>query len=176
MKVAFLVPSLRLSGGLNVVVEHGSRLARHHGFDVTITGVSPGARSVCVTALDVGGSGNVQLGCTTLGVAAVQAGQVMALEAVDDGVRVATTPVERTDGSTANVRVLVDGNFRASLKAGPQGIDEVLPLPPGDHEVVVTATVDGPRTIPPVLASASITVPGAPAAGAMEPGATGVGA
>lgn len=36
MKVAFLVPSLRLSGGLNVVVEHGSRLALSHGFEVTM--------------------------------------------------------------------------------------------------------------------------------------------
>ncbi|HPU38785.1 MAG TPA: hypothetical protein PLS63_04370 [Microthrixaceae bacterium] len=36
MKVAFLVPSLRLSGGLNVVMEHGSRLARDHGFDITM--------------------------------------------------------------------------------------------------------------------------------------------
>jgi len=36
VKLAFLVPSLRLSGGLNVVVEHGSRLARDHGFDVTM--------------------------------------------------------------------------------------------------------------------------------------------
>lgn len=36
MKVAFLVPSLRLSGGLNVVVEHGSRLARDHDMDVTM--------------------------------------------------------------------------------------------------------------------------------------------
>jgi len=36
VKVAFLVPSLRLSGGLNVVVEHGSRLAADHGFDVTM--------------------------------------------------------------------------------------------------------------------------------------------
>ena len=36
MKVAFLVPSLRLSGGLNVVMEHGSRLARDHDMDVTM--------------------------------------------------------------------------------------------------------------------------------------------
>jgi hypothetical protein len=36
MKIVFLVPSLRLSGGLGVVVEHGSRLARDHGFDVTM--------------------------------------------------------------------------------------------------------------------------------------------
>ena len=36
LRVAFLVPSLRLSGGLNVVMEHGSRLARNHGFDVTM--------------------------------------------------------------------------------------------------------------------------------------------
>ena len=36
MKIAFLVPSLRLSGGLNVVMEHGSRLARDHDMDVTM--------------------------------------------------------------------------------------------------------------------------------------------
>jgi len=36
VKVAFLAPSLRLSGGLNVVVEHGSRPAADHGFDVTM--------------------------------------------------------------------------------------------------------------------------------------------
>ncbi len=133
-----------------------------HGFDITLTGVTPGARNVCVIALNAVRGSDVTLGCVTTGVAAVMAGQVMALEATDDGVRVATTGVERVDGSAANVRVLVDGQFRASLKAGPDGIDEVLTLPPGDHEVVVTATVDGPRTIPPVLASAAITVPGTP--------------
>ena len=36
MRTVFLVPSLKLSGGLNVVMEHGSRLARDHGFDVTM--------------------------------------------------------------------------------------------------------------------------------------------
>jgi hypothetical protein len=131
-----------------------------YGFDVTLTGVSPGVRDVCVTALSVGRGRDVSLGCTSTGVAAVAAGQVMALEADGDGVRVATTAVERTDGAPANVRVLVDGQFRASLRAGDGGIDEVLALPPGDHEVVVTATVDGPRTIPVVLASARVEVTG----------------
>jgi hypothetical protein len=115
---------------------------------------------VCVTAHSVGRGRAVSLGCTSTGVAAVAAGQVMALEADGDGVRVATTAVERTDGAPANVRVLVDGQFRASLRAGDGGIDEVLALPPGDHEVVVTATVDGPRTIPVVLASARVEVTG----------------
>jgi glycosyltransferase involved in cell wall biosynthesis len=36
MRLIFLVPSLRLSGGLNVVVEHATRLATRHGFDVTL--------------------------------------------------------------------------------------------------------------------------------------------
>jgi len=130
-----------------------------HGFDVTLTGVSSGPRQVCVTAVNVGGGADVSLGCSTMAVAAVAAGQVMALAATDDGVRVAATPVERTDGDPASVRVLVDGRFRASLRSGPDGLDEVLTLPPGDHEVVVTATVDGPRTIPTVLASANINVP-----------------
>lgn len=61
MKVAFLVPSLRLSGGLNVVVEHGSRLASDHDFDVTMVvthhqGETPwpydGLRHVRVVDLD----------------------------------------------------------------------------------------------------------------------------
>jgi len=129
------------------------------GFDVTLTGIAPGARSVCVTALNADRGRDVVLGCSTTGVAAVQAGQVTALEATGDGVRVATTEVTRTDDSTASVRVLVDGQFRASLRAGPGGIDESLPLTPGEHEVVVTTTSDGPRTIPIVLASAAISVP-----------------
>ena len=79
---------------------------------------------------------------------------------------VATTEVLRVDGSPATVRVLVDGQFRASLRPGPGGLDEVLTVPAGDHEVVVVATVDGPRTIPPVLASALLTVP--PAVGAPD--------
>jgi O-antigen biosynthesis protein len=36
VRVAFLLPSLQLSGGINVVVEHGTRLARDHGMDVTL--------------------------------------------------------------------------------------------------------------------------------------------
>ncbi len=129
-----------------------------HGFDITVTGVAPGARSVCVTALDVGGHGDVSLGCVTTGVAAVAVGQVRALEAADGGMRLATTRIERVDGSTAHVRVLVDGWFRLSMRAGADGIDEHVKLPPGDHEVVVTATVDGPRTIPLVLTSALVRV------------------
>ena len=137
-----------------------------YGFDETITGLTPGARSVCVTAVNVGGGSNVSLGCSTVGVAAVAVGQVLALDAVAGGVHVATTEVLRVDGSPATVRVLVDGQFRASLRPGPGGLDEVLTVPAGDHEVVVVATVDGPRTIPPVLASALLTVP--PAVGAPD--------
>lgn len=36
MRLIVLVPSLRLSGGLNVVVEHATRLSSEHGFDVTL--------------------------------------------------------------------------------------------------------------------------------------------
>ncbi len=146
--------------------------ANGHGFDATLTGVAPGARQVCVTALNVGGGSDVSLGCSTMAVAAVAVGQVMALEATGDGVRVAATPVQRSDGDPASLRVLVDGRFRASLRSGPAGIDEVLTLAPGDHEVVVTATVDGPRTIPTLLASASISVPGAATASASPADAT----
>lgn len=146
-----------------------------HGFDITVTGVAPGARSVCVTALDVGGHGDVSLGCVTTGVAAVAVGQVRALEAADGGMRLATTRIERVDGSTAHVRVLVDGWFRLSMRAGADGIDEHVKLPPGDHEVVVTATVDGPRTIPLVLTSALVRVAEAAqgAAGGSDTGEVG---
>ena len=129
-----------------------------YGFDETITGVTPGSRTVCVTAVNVGGGTDVQLGCSTVAAASVAVGQVTALQSVAGGVRLATTPIVRADGEPASVRVLVDGQFRASLRSGPAGLDETLTLPPGDHEVVVVATVDGPRTIPPVLATAAITV------------------
>jgi glycosyltransferase involved in cell wall biosynthesis len=36
VRVAFLTQDLQLSGGVGVVVEHASQLARHHGFDVSI--------------------------------------------------------------------------------------------------------------------------------------------
>jgi glycosyltransferase involved in cell wall biosynthesis len=36
VRVAFLTQDLQLSGGVGVVVEHASQLARHHGFDVTL--------------------------------------------------------------------------------------------------------------------------------------------
>lgn len=36
LRLIVLVPSLRLSGGLNVVVEHATRLSTRHGFDVTL--------------------------------------------------------------------------------------------------------------------------------------------
>jgi O-antigen biosynthesis protein len=36
LRVAFLLQDLQLSGGVGVVVEHGSQLAAHHGFDVTL--------------------------------------------------------------------------------------------------------------------------------------------
>ncbi len=145
-----------------------------HGFDQTVTGIPSGVRSVCAVAVNVGGGGNKILGCNNLGVASVAVGQVTALDAVDGGVRVATTPVVRSDGEPASVRVLVDGQFKASLRSGPSGLDETLAVPPGVHEVAVTATVDGPRTIPIVLATASLDVPGptpAPTTAAL-PGAT----
>ena len=36
VRVAFLTQDLQLSGGVGVVVEHASRLAVDHGFDVTL--------------------------------------------------------------------------------------------------------------------------------------------
>ena len=131
-----------------------------HGFDILVTGVAPGTRTVCVTALDTGGGPEVRLGCVASGVTAVAAGQVTTLEGTDTGIRLASTSVRRTDGSPAWIRVLVDGRFRATLRPGPDGLEHGLDLPPGDHEVVVTATVDGRRSIPTVLASASVRVEG----------------
>lgn len=128
------------------------------GFDETIAGIAPGPHEVCAVAVNVGGGSDRSLGCASIGVAAVAAGQVLALEGTAEGVRVAATEVTRIDGTPAPMRVLVDGNYRASLGAGAGGVDEVLALPPGSYEVSVVATVDGARTIPLLLASARITV------------------
>ena len=132
-----------------------------HGFDETVTGVAPGERAVCVVALPEGGGYDRILGCNVLAVGSVAVGQVLAVEAAPGGVRIAATPVTRTDGSPAPLRVLVDGNFRASLRGtADTGLDETLALPPGDHEVQVLAVVDGPRTLPYLMASANVQVDG----------------
>lgn len=127
------------------------------GFDVTLTGLDPGVRHVTVTAHGTI-AGDVVLGAADVAVGSDVVGKVLALEAVPGGVHVATTPVTRTDGSPAPVRVLVDGAYRASLGAGAAGIDEVLPVPPGEHEVTVVSTIEGRGTIPLLLASARLVV------------------
>jgi hypothetical protein len=57
------------------------------GFDVTLSGVAPGTRSVCVDAVNVGGGADVRLGCATTVAASTVVGQVQALRAVDGGVQ-----------------------------------------------------------------------------------------
>lgn len=136
----------------------GSRADGHDGsgFDATLTDVEPGLRTITATALD--GSGPVELGSTTVAVGSDLVGRVTAIEALPGGVRVAATPIHRNDGTPAPVRVLVDGWYRASLGAGAGGIDEVLSLPPGEHEVEVVSSIDGRGTIPLLLASAKVVV------------------
>lgn len=140
------------------VAADGSRPDGHDGagFDTTLTDVGPGVHSITATARD--GGHMVELGEATVAVGSDALGRVTALEAVPGGVRVATTPIRRNDGSPAPVRVLVDGWYRASLGAGPDGIDEVLSLQPGEHEVEVVSSIDGRGTIPLLLASARVAV------------------
>jgi hypothetical protein len=142
------------------VLPSGDRPAVVDGatFDSSIVAVGPGERTVTVTAVEPSG-GRTELASSTVAVASTVVGQVTALEGVPGGVRVATTPVVRTDGSPAPVRVLVDGRFRASLGSGSGGIDEVLALAAGVHEVSVVSSIDGRGTIPLQLAAARIVVP-----------------
>lgn len=131
-----------------------------YGFDVTLTGLDPGEHTVCATALNVGGGSDLALGCMEAAVAATALGAVNELAAVPGGVSLGATQVMRSDGSReAVLRVLVDGNYRASVRPGSTGTSEFLGVDPGVHEVAVVATVDGPRTVPVLLASARLDVP-----------------
>ena len=131
-----------------------------HGFDVTLTGITPGEHTVCVTAENVGGGSDIGLGCMNAAVAAVTPGTVTQLEAAPGGMMLSATSIKRTDGNTnAVLRVLVDGHYRASIRPGTAGTTEFLALEPGAHEVQVLATIDGPRTVPVLLASALLDVP-----------------
>lgn len=131
------------------------------GFDVTLTNLEPGSRTVCVTAVNVGGGANVKLGCMTAAVAADTVGMVEQLAAAPGGVELRTTSIKRTDGETnAVLRVLVDGGYRASIRPGDNGTVQFVSVDPGLHEVQVVATLDGPRTVPILLASAQLDIPG----------------
>lgn len=145
-----------------------------HGFDFTLTGITPGAREVCVTALNIGGGTNRQLGCRSTAVAAMTLGSVTELRAAPGGMTLGASQIARNDGSgNAVLRVLVDGNYRASVRPGSTGTTEFLSLEPGIHEVAVVATVDGPRTVPVLLASARLDVPTASGAPTAEPAISG---
>ena len=133
-----------------------------HGFDITLTSVAPGAHAVCATALNVGGGADAPLGCTTAAAAATVSGQVTELAAVPGGFVLGTTRVVRTGGDTpAVLRVLVDGTYRASVRPGDAGTTEVFTAEPGLHEVSVIATIDGPRTVPVLLAATQLDIPAA---------------
>ena len=130
-----------------------------HGFDVTLTDLDPGTHEVCATAMNIGGGSNRPLGCMETAVAATTLGAVTDLSTVPGGISLSATQVTRVDGNTnAVLRVLVDGDYRASIRPGSAGTTEVLAVAPGIHEVDVVATLDGPRTVPVLLASARLEV------------------
>ncbi len=142
-----------------------------HGFDITLNSVGSGDQEVCVTALNVGQGADVQLGCSPVLVASVAAGEVTELAAIEAGVRVTATGVLQVGGADpATLRLLVDGGYRASFRPGPDGGTWDFDVPPGEHEVAVVAKVDGPATVPVVMATARLTVPGAPVAAPAEAG------
>ncbi len=130
-----------------------------HGFDVTLTDIAPGEHKVCVAGLNVGGGQNIKLGCMQVAVASTAPGSVTRLEAAPGGMVLSATSIKRTEGNAnALLRVLVDDQYRASIRPGPTGSTEFLALPPGPHEVQIVATLDGPRTVPMLLASANLLV------------------
>ncbi|MEZ5239259.1 MAG: hypothetical protein R2716_10030 [Microthrixaceae bacterium] len=134
-----------------------------HGFDITLTGIDPGDHEVCVTALNVGGGKDVGLGCMEVPVASDALGAVTELAAAPGGMVLSATALKRLDGrANAVLRVLVDDHYRASIRPGAVGTTEFVSLPEGSHEVTVVSTVEGPRTVPMLLASASLDVPAAP--------------
>ncbi|MBF0687197.1 MAG: hypothetical protein IR158_05430 [Cellulomonas sp.] len=133
-----------------------------HGYSTTVP-ASPGARQVCVYAIDSTGGANPRIGCTTTTV--VNRSPVGALDVARSGTGEVTLGGwafdPDTDGSIT-VRVTTDGKQPVSLVAGASrpdvarvhgrgaahGFNVVVPATPGPHEFCVEAldSWDGPAT------------------------------
>ncbi|MGI9578577.1 MAG: hypothetical protein ACR2OH_10285 [Microthrixaceae bacterium] len=145
-----------------------------HGFDITLSSITAGSHEVCVTALNVGGGANVALGCENALVASTVVGEVTELAAVPGGVQVATTPVMQVGNvDAATMRLLVDGGYRGSFRADPSGFEGFFELPEGAHEVAVVAKLDGPGTVPLIMATARLEIPPAIPGTTAEPESVG---
>lgn len=121
-----------------------------HGFDYTMTGITPGNHSVCVYAYRPNGS--VQLGCKQITISADTIGNLDAVSLISGGVRVAGWSLDRSTAASVGVRVYVDGNYVSGANAGlgrgdiaaaypeygsQHGFSLDVPVSPGNHTICV---------------------------------------
>lgn len=130
----------------------------NHGFDETVS-VAPGARSVCVFAIDVGAGTNTLLLCKTVNVTSSPYGELEVAVGVGPGtLRVAGWAVDPDTTGPLRIHVYVDGVGRLSTAAdqprldvaetypghGPNhGFDALLTAPSGRRSVCVFAINQG---------------------------------
>lgn len=131
----------------------------NHGFDETID-VEPGARSVCVFAINVGAGGNTLLACRSVTSTESPYGVLEVAEGVGPGtVRVAGWALDPNTTDPIRVHVYADGVGRLSTAADQprpdvadlypdhgvrHGFDDVFSAPSGTRNVCVYAINQGP--------------------------------
>ena len=129
-----------------------------HGFDVEVPDVAPGARQVCVYAINAAGEGgNTLLGCRTVTVSANPFGAVETLAIQYGMLRVRGWAIDPNTDDPIRVHVYANGRGLASLAAdldrpdiaarfgrgSRHGFDAGLRIPPGTSDVTVFAINKG---------------------------------
>jgi hypothetical protein len=150
-------------------------MGSRHGFSTALP-ISPGTHQVCAFAINVRqGTGNPQLGCSSVLVGVPAIGNLEQVSASRATVRVKGWALDADTTDPIDVHVYVDGRFQAVIRADASrpdvgasfpasgdahGFQTAFVLPPGDHRVCAYAiNVLGGTTGNPVLRCLPVTVP-----------------
>jgi SpoIID/LytB domain protein len=146
----------------------------NHGFDAHLD-LSPGAHTVCVTALGIGS--NTGLGCRSITRSGRPIGQLDGFQRMPNGVHVQGWALDPDTVNPIDVHVYVDGAFAGAASAsgnrpdvaslypawGPNhGYDITIPASPGRHTVCTYAINVGVPDANPSLGCRTVDVSGDP--------------
>jgi SpoIID/LytB domain protein len=144
----------------------------NHGYDTHI-GIGPGFHNVCARALNVGGGGDVTLGCRVVNISNDPTGSLDVVRRVPGSVLVAGWSLDPDTADPIKVHTYVDGTFQGEAIAnrtrndvgaaappwGPNhGFQLNIPMGPGAHQVCSYGINVGPGTKNPQLGCRTVTV------------------
>jgi hypothetical protein len=122
----------------------------HHGFDVEIRDVAPGAHSVCAYGITVGEGGNTLLGCRNATVSATPFGRLDVARMEYGKLRVRGWAIDPDTDNPIQVHIYDNGRGLANLGAANvdrpdvgqrygrgsrHGFDALLTVAPGNHQI-----------------------------------------